>query len=170
MSKPNVAVVMGSDSDFETMERCVKQLRALGLRPRVEVMSAHRSPDRVHAFATSAADDGIEVVIAAAGMSAALAGSIAACTTLPVIGVPIASGPLNGIDALLSTVQMPPGVPVAAVAVGAAGATNAAILAAQIVGLHDDSVRDALRKLRADQTRGVEAKNRALQERLVERG
>ncbi len=168
MSEFNVAVVMGSDSDWGTMERCVTQLRDLGLRPHVEVMSAHRSPKRVHEFASAAANEGIEVIIAAAGMSAALAGSIAACTTLPVIGVPIASGPLQGIDALLSTVQMPPGVPVAAVAVGPAGATNAAILAAQIVARGDDSVGEALRTLKVDQARGVEAKNQSLQERLVE--
>ena len=170
MPQPNVAVVMGSDSDWSTMERCVTQLRELGLRPMVEVMSAHRSPDRVREFAESAEESGIEVVIAAAGMSAALAGVIAAHTTLPVIGVPIASGSLQGVDALLSTVQMPPGIPVAAVAVGSPGAINAAILAAQSLAGRDPAVREALRRLKTQQAEGVAFKNRKLQERLGELG
>ncbi len=170
MSNRKVAVVMGSDSDWSTMERCVTQLRALGLCPAVEVMSAHRSPDRVRAFAESAEESGIEVVIAAAGMSAALAGVIAAHTTLPVIGVPIASGSLQGVDSLLSTVQMPPGVPVAAVAVGSPGATNAAILAAQIIAGHDPGLRESLHRLKSEQAEGVASKNRKLQEQLGELG
>lgn len=164
MAKPNVAVVMGSDSDWSTLERCVAQLRELDLRPMLEVMSAHRSPQRVVAFAVTARDAGIEVIIAGAGMSAALAGVIAAHTTLPVIGVPMATGTLQGVDALLSTVQMPPGVPVAAVAIGDAGATNAAILAAQIIALHDPAVRDALEHLKSRQAAEVAAKNEKLQE------
>ncbi len=164
MAKPIVAVVMGSDSDWPTMEKCVDQLRALGLDPYVEVMSAHRTPDRVGEFARSADAQGFQVIIAAAGMSAALAGSIAAHTILPVIGVPIAVGSLLGMDALLSTVQMPPGVPVAAVSIGAPGAANAAILAAQIIATHDHQVANALRQLKADQARSVQAKNGALQE------
>src|SRR3990172_4223871 len=116
MSKPRIAVVFGSDTDWPVMESCVKQLRAFGENARVEVMSAHRNPQRVHEFASQAEADGFDVIIAAAGMSNALAGAVAAHTCLPVIGVPLACGPLNGLDALLSTVQMPPGMPVATVA------------------------------------------------------
>ena len=166
VSTARVAVVMGSDSDWETMQRTVTQLRALGLEARVEVMSAHRCPERVAAFARSAHNDGIDVIIAAAGMAAHLAGAVAANTTLPVIGVPIASGPLQGIDALLSTVQMPPGVPVATVGIGKAGATNAAILAAQIIAAHDADVRTAIESFKTEQAAGVDTKNAALQERL----
>ena len=166
MSGAKVAVVMGSDSDWATMERCVVQLRELGLRPVVEIMSAHRGPGRVHEFARSAASEGIEVIIAAAGMSAALAGTIAAGTTLPVIGVPIASGALQGVDALLSTVQMPPGVPVATVGIGGAGATNAAVLGAQIIAGRDQKVAGALDKLKTAQAEHVDKKNKTLQERL----
>ncbi len=151
MAAPRVAVIMGSDSDWETMQRTVKQLRALGLEARVEVMSAHRCPERVVAFARSAHTDGIDVIIAGAGMAAHLAGAVAANTTLPVIGVPIASGPLQGMDALLSTVQMPPGVPVATVGIGGAGAVNAAILAAQIIAAHDTYVRTAIERFKTKQ-------------------
>ncbi len=166
MPKVRVAIVIGSDSDWTTMERCAVQLRELGLVPQVEVMSAHRSPERVHAFARSAQSQGIEVIIAGAGMAAALAGTIAASTTLPVIGVPIVSGPLQGVDALLSTVQMPPGVPVAAVGIGSAGATNAAILAAQIIARHDQTVQTAIEQFKVKQTQSVEDKNKALRKRL----
>jgi len=166
MAAARVAVVMGSDSDWETMKRTVSQLRALGLEARVEVMSAHRAPERVASFARSAQKEGIDVIIAGAGMAAHLAGAVAANTTLPVIGVPIASGPLQGIDALLSTVQMPPGVPVATVGIGEAGATNAAILAAQIIAAHDADVRSALERFKSSQADAVTAKNAALQERL----
>ncbi|NOS99263.1 MAG: 5-(carboxyamino)imidazole ribonucleotide mutase [Phycisphaerales bacterium] len=168
---PRVAIVMGSDSDWTTMQRCAAQLQSLGIEPHVEVMSAHRGPARVAEFAESAKSSGVEVIIAAAGMSAALAGTIAAHTTLPVIGVPIASGSLNGMDALLSTVQMPPGVPVAAMAIGDPGATNAAILAAQIIALHDERVAAALQSFKTDQAAGVTARNAALQtKRRSDRG
>ncbi len=166
MANPNVAVVMGSDSDWPTMQACVAKLRDLGLTPVVEIMSAHRSPQRVREFSEGARPGGIEVIIAAAGMSAALAGVIAAHTTLPVIGVPIASGPLNGIDALLSTVQMPPGVPVAGVAIGSAGAQNAAILAAQIVATRDESLRATLEQMKSEQADAVDKKNKALMEKI----
>lgn len=166
MPKADVAVIMGSDSDWAIMEACVAQLRELGVSCQVEIMSAHRSPQRTAQFAESAREQGFKVVIAAAGMSAALAGTVAAHTTLPVIGVPIASGSLQGIDALLSTVQMPPGIPVGSVGIGAAGARNSAILAAQIIGLNDDKVRSALDSFKRKLAKGVESKNKALQERL----
>lgn len=169
MTKPRVAVIMGSDSDWETMEKCTAQLKSLGIEPVVEVMSAHRSPQRVHEFARGAQDAGIEVIIAAAGLAAGLAGTVAANTALPVIGVPIASGSLQGVDALLSTVQMPPGVPVATVGIGPAGAVNAALLAAQIIGRHDAEVDRAVRKYKDGLAEGVEKKNRALQEKLTRR-
>ncbi len=136
-----VAVVMGSDSDMDVMQSCIDQLADFGLEPTVRIISAHRTPQIAAEFAQNAANNGIKVIIAAAGMAAHLAGALAAKTTLPVIGVPLisASG-LQGIDAFLSTVQMPPGVPVATVAVGKAGAKNAAILAVQILALSDDNL------------------------------
>ena len=166
MSKPSVAVVFGSHSDWPVMERCVEQLRTFGVDPHVEVMSAHRTPQRVREFAAGAQQAGLQVIIAGAGMSAALAGAIAAHTTLPIIGVPLANGSLQGIDALLSTVQMPPGIPVASVGIGPAGAVNAALLAVQILARSDDKLAAAYRDFKADQARKVEAKNRDLLERL----
>ena len=166
MSKPQVAVVFGSDSDWPVMEGCVKQLRAFGEEPHVEVMSAHRNPERVTQFATEAENEGFEVIIAAAGMSNALAGAVAACTCLPVIGVPLGTGSLHGFDALLSTVQMPPGIPVATVSVGAAGAKNAALLAIQILARNDEKLAAAYREFKSDQAKGVEKKNQALQKRI----
>lgn len=166
MSKPRAAVIFGSDSDWAVMEKCVEQLRAFGEKPLVEIMSAHRNPERVQAFASSAEADGLEVIIAAAGMSNALAGAIAAHTCLPVIGVPLVSGSLRGLDALLSTVQMPPGTPVAAVSVGEAGAKNAALLAIQIIARHDEKLATAYRKFKADQAKAVEVKNTKLQGKL----
>lgn len=148
------------------MEKCVEQLRAFGQDPHVEVMSAHRNPDRVRDFATTAEQIGIEVIIAAAGMSNALTGAITAHTCLPVIGIPLVSGSLQGMDALLSTVQMPPGVPVACVTVGEAGAKNAALLAVQIIARHDEKLAGAYRKFKADQAKRVEANNRKIQEKL----
>ncbi len=165
MPQPKVAVVFGSDSDWPVMEGCVKQLRAFDVDAHVEVMSAHRNPDRVAKFARDAEQDGLEVIIAAAGMSNALAGAIAAHTCLPVIGIPLASGSLQGFDALLSTVQMPPGIPVATVSVGAAGAKNAALLAVQILAKKDDKLTVAYRKFKEDQAAKVAEKNRALQDR-----
>ena len=162
MPDPRVAVVFGSDSDWPVMEKCVKQLRAFGEEPHIEIMSAHRTPERVHSFAAGAAERGFEVIIAAAGMSAALAGSIAAKTHLPVIGIPLATGALHGVDALLSTVQMPPGVPVASVGIGDAGAKNAGVLAIQIIARKDDQLAGAVRAFKTDQTRAVEAANDAL--------
>jgi len=166
MSKPRIAVVFGSDSDWPVMEKCVEQLRAFKEEPVVEIMSAHRIPERVAEFSSKARDNGIEVIIAAAGMSAALAGAIASHTSLPVIGVPLASGSLQGVDALLSTVQMPPGVPVACVGIGSAGAKNAALLAVQMLGLKDKKLADAFAVFKADQASMVESKNRTLQQKL----
>jgi len=130
-----VGVLMGSASDAEIMKGCVDLLDELELPYEVKVLSAHRTPDLTREYAVSAADRGIEVIIAGAGWAAHLAGAIAAHTTLPVIGVPIDSSPFKGLDALLSTVQMPSGIPVATVAVGSGGAKNAALLAAQILAL-----------------------------------
>ncbi|MBU0718916.1 MAG: 5-(carboxyamino)imidazole ribonucleotide mutase [Planctomycetes bacterium] len=166
MPTARIAVVFGSDSDWPVMEKCVKQLDAFGEKVHIEVMSAHRNPERVQAFAAAAVDDGFEVIIAGAGMSAALAGTLAAHTTLPVIGVPLANGALQGIDALLSTVQMPPGVPVATVGIGEAGAKNAALLAVQIIARKEEKLAAAFAKFKADQAKGIEAKNRALQKKI----
>jgi phosphoribosylaminoimidazole carboxylase PurE protein len=166
MGKVRVAVVFGSDSDWPVMEKCVERLRAFGEQPVVEIMSAHRNPLRVQEFACAAKDKGIEVIIAGAGMSATLAGVISAHTTLPVIGVPLGSGFLQGLDALLATVQMPPGVPVASVGVGEAGAKNAALLAVQILALHDPELLEAYHSFKITQAEGVAKKNQALQDRL----
>jgi len=166
MDKPRVAIVFGSDSDWPVMEKAVAQLRAFGEEPFVEVMSAHRNPHRVAEFAASAESSGFQVLIAAAGMSNALAGAVAAHTCLPVIGVPLASGPLEGWDALLSTVQMPPGIPVATVAVGDAGAKNAALFAIQIIARHDSNLAEAYRKFKSDQAQAVAAKNAELQKKV----
>ncbi len=161
-----VAIIMGSDSDWPVMESCYKQLKEFGVSAVVEVLSAHRTPERLAEFVRSADKNGVRVFIAAAGMAAALPGSVAALTTLPVIGVPLVSGDLNGLDSLLSIVQMPPGVPVATVAIGPAGAKNAAVLAVQILALSNPALADALRKFKADQAAAVERKNQALKERM----
>ena len=139
-----VQILMGSDSDAPTMQRSVDVLKELGISCHMTVASAHRSPDRVGRIIDEAPSKGVKVFIVGAGAAAHLAGVVAAHTTLPVIGVPIDSSPLQGWDALLATVQMPPGVPVATVSVGKAGATNAAVLAAQILALADDRVAAAL--------------------------
>jgi phosphoribosylaminoimidazole carboxylase PurE protein len=135
MSRPLVSIVMGSDSDLEVMREAAKALEDFGIAYEIDVISAHRSPDRTADFARRAAARGIRVIIAGAGGAAHLAGVIAAHTRLPVIGIPIPSTALNGLDSLLATVQMPAGIPVATVAIGQPGATNAGILAAQILGL-----------------------------------
>ena len=166
MKTTRVAIVFGSDSDWPVMEKCVKQLRDFKLEPHVEVMSAHRNPERVREFAASAEQNGFDVIIAAAGMSNALAGAVAAHTTLPVIGVPLASAALGGMDALLSTVQMPPGIPVATVSVGEAGAKNAALLAVQILARKDPGLAAAFREFKVQQARDVQARNDAVQAKL----
>ncbi len=134
---PLVAVVMGSKSDAEVMKGTTEALDALGISYEVAVVSAHRTPEKVRQFGLTAREKGFEVIIAGAGAAAHLAGTIAAHTTLPVIGVPLDGSPLKGIDALLATIQMPSGIPVATMALGAAGATNAGVLAAQILALGD---------------------------------
>jgi len=140
-----VAVVMGSESDMGVMQRCIETLREFGIEPEVRIISAHRTPQIAAEFAEKAAGSGIKVIIAAAGMAAHLAGALAGRTTLPVIGVPlISAGGLEGVDALLSTIQMPAGVPVATVAIGKAGAKNAAILAVQILALSDKTLGEKL--------------------------
>jgi len=133
--KPLVGIIMGSISDRNIMDECVKTLKKMCINFEIAVSSAHRSPDKTRDYAINASDRGIEVIIAGAGWAAHLAGVIASYTTLPVIGVPIDSSPLRGIDSLLSTAQMPPGVPVATMAIGIGGAQNAAVFAAQILAL-----------------------------------
>lgn len=164
MSQPLVSIVMGSDSDLEIMREAGKVLDDFGIAYEIDVTSAHRSPDRSADFAKKAAERGIKVIIAAAGGAAHLAGVIAAHTILPVIGVPIPSTSLNGMDSLLSTVQMPPGIPVATVAIGKWGATNAAILAAQMIGLADESIAEKLQAHKEKLARGVEEKSKKLKE------
>jgi 5-(carboxyamino)imidazole ribonucleotide mutase len=147
---PLVGVIMGSASDEPLVQETVNTLEQMKIDYEVRVLSAHRTPDRVREYAEGARDRGIEVLIAAAGGSAALAGTLAAWTTLPVIGVPLASSELKGMDALLSTVQMPPGIPVACVAVGAWGARNSAYLAAEILGLKYNEIRQAYEDYRQE--------------------
>ncbi len=146
--KPLVGVLMGSTSDREVMQGCIDVLRELDIPHEVKVISAHRTPDLTREYALSAAYRGIQVIIAGAGWAAHLAGAIAGHTSLPVIGVPIDSSPLNGMDALLSTVQMPPGIPVATVAVGSGGAKNGAVLAAQILALKYPPIAENLKNYR----------------------
>jgi len=162
-----IGIVMGSDSDLPVMQGCVEQLRKFGLDSEITVASAHRSPTRAANYASSARERGIKVIIAAAGMAAHLAGVLAAHTTLPVIGVPIDSSSLNGLDALLSTVQMPPGVPVATMGIGKAGAKNAAILAVQIMAVTDENLALRLVEFKAEMAAQVEDKARKLSEGRV---
>jgi 5-(carboxyamino)imidazole ribonucleotide mutase len=162
MSKPLVSIVMGSDSDLEIMREATKPLDEFGIAYEIDVTSAHRSPDRTADYARKAADRGIRIIIAGAGGAAHLAGVIAAHTTLPVIGVPIPSTSLNGMDSLLATVQMPAGIPVATVAIGKAGATNAGILAAQILGLASAAIARKLTAHKEQLANGVEEKSKKL--------
>lgn len=161
-----VAVLMGSDSDLGTMQGCLDVLTKLDIAFEVHITSAHRTPEATRSYVGDAEQRGCAVFIAAAGMAAHLAGAVAAQTIRPVIGVPIDAGPLKGMDALLSTVQMPGGIPVASVAIGSAGAKNAAYLAAQMLGLADAEVSDRLRADRQANAESVAAKDRALQEQL----
>jgi 5-(carboxyamino)imidazole ribonucleotide mutase len=162
--KPQVAIVMGSDSDLEIMREAAKALEQFGIGYEMDVTSAHRSPQRTAEFARQAAGRGIRVVIAGAGGAAHLAGVIAAETTLPVIGVPIPSTALNGLDSLLATVQMPAGIPVATVAIGKAGATNAGILAAQMLAIGDAALAQKMTEHKKKLAVGVEEKSRKLKE------
>ena len=167
--EPFVAVLMGSDSDFPVMESALEVLEAFGVRYEARVGSAHRTPAAVHAYVRDAEERGCAVFIAAAGMAAHLAGAVAALTVRPVVGVPVDAGPLRGEDALLSTVQMPGGIPVATVAIGKAGARNAGYLAVQILAGADDSLAAALRAERERNAAGILSRNDALQEKLRER-
>jgi phosphoribosylaminoimidazole carboxylase PurE protein len=164
MSGPQVGILLGSDSDWDVMSAAAARLEALGIAYEVTVTSAHRAPQRTSAYASAARDRGVRVLIAGAGVAAHLAGVVAAHTILPVIGVPLESGSLRGIDALLATVQMPPGVPVATVAIGKGGAENAAILAAQILALSDEQLAARLSAFKADLARQVEEKDARLQQ------
>lgn len=165
--QPIVAVVMGSDSDFPVVNTCIETLEEFDIPYDVRVISAHRTPDKAHEFASTARLKGLKVLIAAAGGAAHLAGVIASLTTLPVIGIPIQTPTLGGADSLYSTVQMPSGVPVATVSIGKAGAKNAAILAAEILALSDDQLHDRLRAFRAGMRRTVAEKNRRLRDQLA---
>jgi phosphoribosylaminoimidazole carboxylase PurE protein len=162
MANPKVAIVMGSDSDLEIMGEAAKALEDFGIPYEMDISSAHRSPARTSEFARNAASRGLKVIIAGAGGAAHLAGVIAAESTLPVIGVPIPSTPLAGLDSLLSIVQMPAGIPVATVAIGKAGASNAGILAAQILATSDPEVAQKITAHKAKLASGVEEKSRKL--------
>jgi phosphoribosylaminoimidazole carboxylase PurE protein len=164
-----VGILMGSDTDLPVMSEAGKVLDKFGIVFEMEVVSAHRTPARAHEYATSAQQRGLKVLIAAAGAAAHLAGVIAANTTLPVIGVPMGTSSLNGMDALLSTVQMPGGIPVATMAIDKAGAVNSAIFAAEILGLSDPVIAQKLVEHKADLARAVDEKNARLQEQLAAR-
>ncbi len=160
MEKKKVAVIMGSDSDFPVVKGAVKKLKFFGIPVEVHVISAHRTPQAAAEFSSSAAENGFGVIIAAAGMAAHLAGVLAASTTLPVIGIPMKSNALDGLDALLATVQMPSGIPVATVAID--GADNAAVLAAQILALSDPSLAAKLVEMKQELKDKVAKKDAAI--------
>jgi phosphoribosylaminoimidazole carboxylase PurE protein len=166
MAPPVVAILMGSDSDLATMAECARVLEEYEVPYDIRVLSAHRSPDEAATYAREAADKGLRVIIAGAGGAAHLAGAMAAHSTLPVIGVPLDSSPLGGFDALLATVQMPPGVPVAAVGVGSMGAKNAGHLAVAILALQDTGLRGRLQKKRRKMADDIVAKATTLPDRL----
>ena len=161
MNTPKVALVMGSDSDFETVKPCIKRLKAFGIECKAMIISAHRTPEAAKEFATNAKDDGFDCIIAAAGKAAHLPGVLAAFTTLPVIGLPIKSSTMDGLDSLLSIVQMPSGIPVATVAIN--GSDNAAILACQILSLRYDELGEKLKAFKKEMKESVEAKNAKIQ-------
>jgi 5-(carboxyamino)imidazole ribonucleotide mutase len=162
MTKPFVSILMGSDSDLDTMQACIDTLDKLDIAREVNVLSAHRTPSATHAYVKDADKRGCSAFIAAAGMAAHLAGTVAALTNKPVIGVPMEGGPLKGHDALLSTVMMPGGIPVACMAIGKAGAKNAALFAAQILALADSALAQRLVKDRENNASQVLAKNDAV--------
>jgi phosphoribosylaminoimidazole carboxylase PurE protein len=164
--KPVVGIIMGSDSDLPTMQEAVKILKQFEIPYEIGVYSAHRSPQRTAEYVTTAQARGLKLIIAGAGSSAHLAGVTAAETTLPVIGVPIDSSPLSGFDALLSTVQMPPGVPVATMGVGKSGATNAGVFAVQILALTDEVLAAKLKDYKSQLEKTVAEKSKKIQESL----
>ncbi len=161
MEKPRVMIIMGSDSDLPQMAAADAVLKELGIETEVHVSSAHRTPERTHTLVTDGESSGVEVFVAAAGGAAHLAGIVAATTALPVIGVPITTATMGGLDSLLSTVQMPPGIPVATVAIG--GAKNAGVLAAQILSVKYPFLKDKLADFRREMGEGVEKKDSRLQ-------
>ncbi|MSN25862.1 MAG: 5-(carboxyamino)imidazole ribonucleotide mutase [Geobacter sp.] len=164
-SEPKVLLIMGSDSDLPVMQEAADALSIFNVTYEMRISSAHRSPSRTLLLASEAASRGIKVIIAGAGMAAHLAGVVAAKTTLPVIGVPMPGGALNGMDALYSTVQMPAGIPVATMAIGKAGAKNAGLFAVQILALADTELSLALHEYRSEMDKEVERKDRELQAR-----
>ncbi|SHI23582.1 5-(carboxyamino)imidazole ribonucleotide mutase [Ferrimonas marina] len=168
MSTPFVAVLMGSDSDLPIMQTTLDTLKIFGIPFEAKVTSAHRTPAATHAYVKDAEERGCKVFVCAAGLAAHLAGAVAGITTRPVIGVPIDNGPLQGHDALLSTVMMPGGVPVATVAIGKAGAKNAGYLAAQILGVGSDELAAAVKAERQKSAEAVQAKDAALQAKLAQ--
>lgn len=161
-----VAIIMGSDSDLPVVTPAIKQLKDLGIETEVRVMSAHRTPKEAQEFSASAIENGFGVIIAAAGMAAHLGGVLAASTTLPVIGIPCSAKVLDGMDAMLATIMMPPGIPVATVGVNAA--KNAALLAAEILAVSDDELMRKLIAMREDMAQQVREKDKALQEKIKE--
>lgn len=164
---PKVAIIMGSKSDLPALKGAFETLRSFNIPFEARVLSAHRTPDAAAEYAKTAEERGIRILICAAGMAAHLAGVIAAHTILPVIGIPMASEPFNGLDALLAMVQMPPGIPVATVTAGPAGAKNAALTAVAILALSDPELSRKLKEFRADQTRKVEEADASLQKELA---
>ncbi len=164
MSNPKAALIMGSDSDFDKVKGCISKLKEFNIEVEVNVISAHRTPEKAMEYAKNAEKNGIEVIICAAGMAAHLGGVVAANTTLPVIGIPIEST-FDGMDALLATVQMPPGIPVATV--GLNNGTNAAILAAEMLSLKYDYLRETLKKARTKMAEAVAEKDKMIKERAA---
>ncbi len=166
--EPVVAVIMGSDSDFPVLKGCIKTLKEFGVMVEVMVCSAHRTPDKAAEFAKNAENNGIDVIIAAAGKAAHLPGVLAAYTVLPVIGIPVKSSTMDGLDSLFSIVQMPSGIPVATVAID--GAENAALLAVQILSTAHPDLRDKMKEFKKKLAAKIEAKNAELQQKLEEEG
>ena len=167
---PKVGIVMGSDSDLPVVEDALNVLEEFGVPFEVRILSAHRSPDETSAYARGCAERGLQVLIAAAGWAAHLAGVLAAETTIPVIGIPVGSSPLQGLDSLLSTVQMPPGIPVATMAIGKGGARNAALFAVAILALQQPLLGERLKSFRKKMAEDIiDDKNRKLEEYLLRR-
>ena len=167
--KPKVGILMGSDSDLDIMAEAEKRLDSFGIAYETRILSAHRTPHETQKYAESAAERGLEAIIVGAGAAAHLAGVVAAHTTLPVIGVPIDSSSLKGLDALLATVQMPGGIPVATMAIGKAGATNAGIFAAEILARKDAAIAARLTRFKEEMTAGVLEKDKKLQRERTKR-
>lgn len=166
MTKPFVAILMGSDSDLDVMQNTIDVLQSLDISFEAKISSAHRTPQQTIEYIHQAEQRGCQIFIAAAGLAAHLAGTVAAHTTKPVIGVPLDAGTLHGMDALLATVQMPGGIPVASMAIGKPGAKNAAYFAAAILATHDVDLAQRLQAMRAQQTEQVQAKDQRLQQKL----